>query len=191
MFSPGIERAIEVTLEAHAGQRRRGGREGPYAVHPIHAAFMLARLGLGERSIQAALLHDVVEDCPGWTLERLAELFGDEVAELVSQLTEDKRLGWEERKRAGVERIAAMSPEARAVKAADKLHNLATLVHDLVRASDPHQVWSRFRGGRERTIAVSTELVRALVPLVPEPLGQALEAALGELLRIADAPEAP
>lgn len=90
MFSHGIELAIEVTLEAHAGQRRRGGREGPYAVHPIHVALMLARMGLSEVSIQAALLHDVVEDCEGWTLALLEERFGAEVAQVVAQLTEDK-----------------------------------------------------------------------------------------------------
>ncbi len=188
MFSHGIERAIEVALEAHAGQRRRCGREGPYVVHPIHAAFMLARLGLDELSIQGALLHDVIEDCPDWTLERLAELFGDEVADLVAQLTEDKRASWEERKRAAIERVVSMSAEARAVKAADKLHNLATLVHELGRARDPDEIWARFRGGRERTVAVSGELVRALVPLVPEPLGRALEAALSDLVRLAGTP---
>lgn len=183
MFSHGIERAIEVALEAHAGQRRRGGREGPYAVHPIHAAIMLARLGLCELSIQAALLHDVVEDCPDWTLARLEELFGEAVATVVAELTEDKRLGWEERKRSGIARVASMSAEARAVKAADKLHNLATLVHDLGCARDPDEVWARFRGGRRRTVAVSAELVSTLAPHVPEPLGQALVAVMRELER--------
>lgn len=191
MFSHGIERAIEVALEAHFDQRRRGGREGPYAVHPIHTAFMLARLGLSDVAVQAALLHDVVEDCPGWTLARLEDEFGAGVATVVAQLTEDKRRSWEERKRDGIERVAAMSPEARAVKAADKLHNLTSLVLDLRRADDPDAVWGRFRGGRARTLVLSRELVRTLAPLVPAPLGEALGAALSELERLAGAPDAP
>ena len=186
MFSHGIERAIEVALEAHADQRRRGDSGGPYVVHPIHAAFMLARLGLSEISIQAALLHDVVEDCPGWTLPRLSDEFGAEVAAVVEQLTEDKARSWEERKRDGVERIATMSPDARAVKAADKLHNLTTLVRELQRAEDPALVWTRFRGGRERTLAMSSELVHALSSVVPEALSVALQGALRELQRVAD-----
>lgn len=183
MFSTGIERAIEVALEAHEGQTRKDG--GRYAVHPIHVAMMLARLGLGERVIQAALLHDVVEDCEEWTIQRVAERFGDEVASLVAELTEDKSRSWEERKQTAVDRVPSMSPEARLVKAADKLHNLECLVRELRRSEDREALWSRFNGGRERTLAMSGALVDALAPEVPEALGDALRRAYHELLEVA------
>lgn len=183
MFSAGIERAIEVALEAHEGQKRKDG--GRYAVHPIHVAFMLARLGLGERAIQAALLHDVVEDCEGWTVQRVAERFGDEVASLVAELTEDKSRSWEERKQATVDRVPSMSAEACAIKAADKLHNLHCLLRELRRSEDREGIWSRFSGGRERTLAMSGALVEALADKVPEQLGGALRRAYHELLEVA------
>ena len=191
MFSAGIERAIEAALEAHAGQVRRGG-DSPYVVHPLHAAFMLARLGLPEVAIQAALLHDVVEDSERWDLPRVEREFGAEVAAVVAQLTEDKSGTWEERKREGVARVAGMCDAAVAVKAADKLHNLSTLSLALWRAEDRDAVWARFRGGRERTLAMAAELVDALAPRAPAPLGRALRAALAELERAAaGAPGAP
>ncbi len=185
MFSAGIERAIVVTLAAHAGQLRRGSPV-PYAVHPLHAAFMLARLGLSETAIQAALLHDVVEDCPSWTLARLESEFGAAVASIVEQLTEDKSRTWEQRKRAGIERVASMTPDALAVKAADKLHNLASLARELQHTQDVDEFWGRYRGGRERTLAIAGELSSLLAPLVPAALGEALLASYRELERLAN-----
>ena len=76
-------------LAAHEGQTRKGSST-PYIVHPLHVATMLARAGADEETIQAGVLHDVVEDCEGWTLERLEDEFGPRVREIVAHLTEDK-----------------------------------------------------------------------------------------------------
>jgi (p)ppGpp synthase/HD superfamily hydrolase len=185
VFSAGIERALRAAHAAHAGQARKGGDGTPYFVHPVHAALILARLGADEETIEAAILHDVVEDSPGWTLKRVESEFGERVMRIVADLTEDKTRSWEERKRWAVEHARGMLPEAVLVKAADKLHNLACLVDELERAPDRAHVWAHFKGGRERTIAMSAELVDALVPRVGPRLAQALRDTLARLRELA------
>jgi (p)ppGpp synthase/HD superfamily hydrolase len=181
MFSEGVERALRAAEAAHRGQVRKGSSDVPYVTHPIHCAIVLARLGHRDEVLEAALLHDVVEDCDGWTIARVEREFGGVVASIVAELTEDKTKSWEERKRGQVEHVATMSAEALAVKAADKLHNLRTLCRDLEAAPDPRIVWNRFTGGRERTLAMSRALVDALRPRVEPSLAHALEEAMSAL----------
>ncbi len=182
MFSPDVERALYVCVEAHAGQVRKGPEGVPYCVHPMHVALMLSRWGQDSQVIVAGLLHDVVEDCDSWTVERVETEFGKRVASIVSELTEDKSKSWEERKRWAVEHAARMSPQAAAVKCVDKLHNLRTLLLQLRDATEPEEVWRRFTGGRERTIQMARELVEALVPRVDPKLGRSLQSALQALI---------
>jgi (p)ppGpp synthase/HD superfamily hydrolase len=183
MYSADVERALRAALEAHEGQVRKGIEQVPYVTHPIQIALLLARLGFDDRLLQAGLLHDVVEDCEDWTLARVEQEFGPEVRAIVAELTENKSKSWEERKRWAVDHVAHMSREAVTVKAADKLHNLQSLVQDLATADDPAQVWAKFKGGRERTLAMSAALVDALAPRVDERLARALRAAMNELAR--------
>ena len=108
MYSRGIEKALRVAFDAHDGQFRKGAGEVPYVTHPIHACLMLARLGADKETIQAAILHDVVEDCEDWTTERVAAEFGERVAGIVADLTEDKSGTWKERKAAAIEHVPHM-----------------------------------------------------------------------------------
>lgn len=181
MFSSLVEQALRIAVEAHDGQVRRGEDAGPYVVHPLHVAIMLARWGMDDDVIVAGILHDVVEDCEAWTVERVDAEFGTHVASIVDELTEDKTQTWEVRKRAGIERVASMSPQAASVKAADKLHNLRCLWTDLASADDVDEVWNRFRGGREGTLRVAREFVEALQQRVDPRIGRALRAALDAL----------
>ena len=185
IFSPGIERALRVALLAHEGQVRKNLERVPYATHPCHVALILARLGHDDVVLQAALLHDVVEDCPGWTFERVEAEFGRDVRSIVAELTEDKGLPWEQRKRAAVEGAARLSPGALAIKAVDKLHNLQSLLDDLERTDDHAGVWARFTGGRDRTLAVAADLVDELGPRVDPRLAEPLRATLARLVAIA------
>jgi (p)ppGpp synthase/HD superfamily hydrolase len=185
MFSPDVERALRAAIAGHEGQLRKSAEPTPYAAHPIHVALVLSRLGFDDAIVQAGLLHDVVEDCDGWTIARVRDEFGERVSSIVAELTEDKSKSWEERKRDGVERVAHMSLDALTVKAADKLHNLESLARDLEAARDRDLVWKRFKGGRERTLAMSAELVEALAPRVDPRLAVALRAAIARLERLA------
>ena len=163
-----------MAVAAHEGQYRKGAEQVHYATHPLHIAVMLARWGFEDRVIVAGLLHDVVEDCPDWTLERLDDEFGAEIAAIVRQLTEDKSRTWEERKRWAVDHVPQMTADALVVKAVDKLHNLQCLLAELEAAADVETVWARFRGGRERTLAHDEELVEALAERVDPRLAHAL-----------------
>ena len=174
MFSPLVEKALRVTLAAHAGQYRKGAEQVDYATHPAHIAIMLAGWGFEEHVICAGLLHDVVEDCEEWTLELLEQQFGVHVTSIVSQLTEDKSLSWNERKRWAVEHVPHMSPEAASVKAVDKIHNLRCLLGELQEIEDTESVWARFHGGRERTLAMDEQLVAVLTKRIEPRLGRVL-----------------
>ena len=122
-----IERAYRVADRAHEGQTRRSGE--PYITHPIAVAQILAELGLGPKTIAAALLHDTVEDT-GYPLETLREEFGDEVAMLVDGVTKLDRVKYGDNAQAETVRkmIVAMSRDIRVlvVKLADRLHNART-----------------------------------------------------------------
>lgn len=176
---------MRAAIAAHEGQFRKGADPVPYVVHPVHVSIVLARWGMDDHVIQAGVLHDVVEDCDGWTVERVAREFGDEVAAIVADLSEDKSRTWEERKRHGIEHVAHMRYEAAVVKAADNLHNLQSLVASLREAEDRDAVWSRFRGGRDRTLAAAAELVDALERRLEERITRPLREALDELAELA------
>ena len=76
-----VQRAFDFANEAHKNVRRRSGE--PYILHPIAVAkIVVSDIGLGYKSISAALLHDVVEDT-NYTVEDIRNLFGDKIAALV------------------------------------------------------------------------------------------------------------
>ena len=130
-----IQKAFEFANEAHKGVRRRSGE--PYILHPIAVAkIVVSNIGLGYKSIVAALLHDVVEDTD-YTVDDLRNLFGDKVATLVEGLTkiktvldnenkaEQKSMQAENFKRI----LLTLNDDVRVVliKLADRLHNCRTI----------------------------------------------------------------
>lgn len=187
MFSPGIELALRVAQDAHDGQVRKGAEEVPYFVHPVHVAIVLARVGADDETIQAGILHDIVEDCDDWTLERIETMFSPRVRSIVADLTEDKSFTWVERKQRALDHVEHMHAEAVLVKAADKLHNLESLVDQLERADAGEDVWGHFNGGREGTLRVAEELVEALADRVPQVIRDALIDVLQRLRELASA----
>lgn len=187
LFSRHVERALQASLAAHAGQLRKG-EPTPYVAHPVHVALILAQAGADDVVLQAALLHDVVEDCEGWTLARIEAEFGSAVAEIVGDLTEQEQGSWEVRKEAALDRVAHMNLGALAVKAADKLHNMHSVLARLEVESDPDVVWRVFSRGAGPSIAYAKRLSAALMARLQgtgqfEALGLELERAIEELSR--------
>ncbi|MCD8068796.1 MAG: HD domain-containing protein, partial [Lachnospiraceae bacterium] len=84
-----IEKAYQVASDAHKDQFRKSGE--PYIIHPLYVAIILADLELDKETIAAGLLHDVVEDTV-FTKEELAEMFGQDVADLVDGVTKLEKL---------------------------------------------------------------------------------------------------
>ena len=77
-----LERAIAIAAEAHAGQVDKAG--APYVLHPLR--MMLSMTSIDERIV--AVLHDVCEDCPGWTFDQLrGEGFSDHIIEALHSVT--------------------------------------------------------------------------------------------------------
>ena len=124
---PLLERAYLAAEKAHRGQQRKSGE--PYITHPVAVAQILAELGIGAKTLAAALLHDTVEDTE-YTLEHLREDFGDEIAMLVDGVTKLDKLKYGDSAQAETVRkmIVAMSKDIRVlvIKLADRLHNART-----------------------------------------------------------------
>ncbi|MFF2052031.1 RelA/SpoT family protein [Leifsonia sp. NPDC058194] len=122
-----IERAYAVAERAHSGQKRRSGE--PYITHPVAVAQIIADLGIGAKTIAAALLHDTVEDTE-YTLDELRDQFGDEIAMLVDGVTKLDKVKYGDSAQAETVRkmIVAMSKDIRVliIKLADRLHNART-----------------------------------------------------------------
>ena len=130
-----VQKAFEFANEAHKGVRRRSGE--PYILHPIAVAkIVVSNIGLGYKSIMAALLHDVVEDTD-YTVDDLKSLFGEKVATLVEGLTkiktvldnEDKAVQKSMQAENFKRILLTLNDDVRVVliKLADRLHNCRTI----------------------------------------------------------------
>jgi len=125
-----IRRAYRYADEKHRGQMRHSGE--PYITHPLGVARIAAGLGLDPETIQAALLHDVVEDT-GASREDIEAEFGPQVAALVDGVTKLTRIHFESQEERQAENyrklIISMSSDIRVllVKLCDRLHNMRTL----------------------------------------------------------------
>ncbi len=175
MYSARIERAIRLSVQAHAGQVRKADPHIPYATHPFHVALIVRQAGGDEDCVIAALLHDVLEDTDV-TPEDLDEAFGGRVTALVREVSEDKTLPWDERKARMVEQLRGASPEGALIAAADKLHNLETLAE--AHARKGAAIWGAFRRGPDATIRFYIEAFGALRERIPIELATAFDRAL-------------
>ena len=123
-----VTRALDYAARKHVSQRRKGEAQEPYINHLAEVAHLLAEATGGGDSnlVIAGLLHDCIED-QGVTYEELVELFGDDVADLVRDVTDDKTLLKAERKRLQVELAPHKSDRAKMLKIADKTSNLRAI----------------------------------------------------------------
>lgn len=120
--------AAAFAADRHRFQTRKDEDKSPYINHPLALADILANEGAVDDPvvIAAALLHDTVEDTET-SIEEIHEHFGAEVAAIVAEVTDDKTLEWQERKRLQVEKASVKSDGAKLVKLADKIANLRDL----------------------------------------------------------------
>lgn len=125
-----IFKALEFASIKHRDQRRKDVEASPYINHPIALAKVLCVEGVvtDVNAICGAILHDTIEDTET-TLEELTENFGESIAKIVMEVTDDKNLPKEERKRLQIEHAANASHEAKLVKLADKICNLRDIIN--------------------------------------------------------------
>ena len=170
-----ILQAVKFSASKHQHQRRKDAAASPYINHPVEVAELLWRIG-GVRDVPvivAALLHDTLEDTETIP-EELAEAFGQTVLGLVRELTDDKRLPKEERKRLQVEHAPGKSPGAKLIKLADKICNVRDVAHN-------PQNWTL---DRRREYLDWTERVVAGLRGVNPPLEEAYDRVLAEGRRL-------
>ena len=176
MFSARVEAALTMAARRHDGQVRKVSRV-PYLTHLVHVARIVVYHGYDEDHEVVALLHDVLEDtCRdeaeiAQVAEQIGQEFGPQVQEAVHALSEPKHsqageaLSWKLRKTAYIDGLSTASALALVVSAADKTHNIATLLHNL--RSEGPALWQRFRGGPEQSLWFYQSVVDVLEARMP------------------------
>ena len=156
-----ILRAVAFAAHKHRDQRRKDKDASPYINHPIALAKVLwEEGGVHDPSvIAAALLHDTLEDTET-TWQELRGEFGDDIADLVAEVTDVKWLKSDVRKRLQVSRAAHSTDRAKLVKLADKICNLRDMA-----AHPPHK-WTLER--RRRYFDWAREVIGQLRGVHPE-----------------------
>jgi (p)ppGpp synthase/HD superfamily hydrolase len=162
-YSDAINHAFAFAAKHHDRQVRKGTKL-PYLTQPANVAVILARYDRDEATIVAGILHDVVQDCvrDGYTRDmleqRFGEKFGDEILATVLQVTPRRvdddgiDLSADEKRSDYINRLGSAGESALWVCAADKVHNVNSILSDLDRTLDPDSVWSRSAGGRAGTV---------------------------------------
>ena len=141
-----FDRAIRFAVEKHAGQCRKGSQT-PYIVHPLEAAAVVATVTADDALLAAAVLHDTLEDTSA-TAAEIREAFGERVAALVGDESEDKRPGqdpratWMIRKQEALARLRSAGSDARLIALGDKLSNIRAISRDHALLGD--RLWQRF-----------------------------------------------
>ncbi|MEO8656342.1 MAG: HD domain-containing protein [Ramlibacter sp.] len=133
-------KAVAFAADKHRNQRRKDADASPYINHPIALANVLANEGGVDDAtvLCAAVLHDTIEDTET-TADEIRALFGQKVAAVVLEVTDDKSLEKQLRKQRQVEHAPHISTEAKLVKLADKISNLRDIL------ASPPADWSAER----------------------------------------------
>lgn len=176
------ERALKLAIMAHDGQTRKHDGSA-YVAHPIMVARHVEAAGFSEMVVAAALVHDVLEDTTVTEAE-LREQLGDEVVNIVTAVSEDTDLPWEERKEKYVERVVASGEAVWAVSVADKIHNAGDLIEFHTKAGP--DAWKVFNRGKEKKIWFEHLLYTELSKVWDHPLLDVYKAKIEILKSLSD-----
>ena len=148
-------KAIYFSADKHRNQRRKDNLHSPYINHPIDVTRRLWEVGKvrDPATLISAILHDTLEDT-ATSPEEISTLFGDEVLSIVQEVTDDKSLPKQVRKRLQIEHAFTISKKAKLIKLADKSSNLYDLIFS------PPKSWSFER--KQRYILWTEKVVEGL-----------------------------
>ena len=152
-----VQKAVQTAFDALA-HKMREGNGCPYPCHLLSCVQIVAGYGGGENTQAAAALHEIIEDAR-WVRDRVKEEFGQSVASLVAQVTEDKRLPWRERKQEVIALASCCGQGVGVVLMAAKLDHLLALSRE--QHGDPNY-WAHFHAGFTDQLWFHQHLVRAL-----------------------------
>jgi len=149
---PALMEATMFAADKHRGQKRKDAQGTPYINHPIIVVNLMAGVGgiTDIEALQAGMLHDTVEDTDT-SPEEIETRFGYAVRSLVMEVTDDKSLEKQERKRIQIEKAPRLSPRAKVIKLADKTANLTDII------VSPPAHWSLER--RQQYLAWSNRVI--------------------------------
>ena len=167
-LTKNIQKAIDKASELHFGQTRKGDNNLPYISHPFSVAWILANYAQDENIIIAGLLHDVIEDVKGYAFEDLKNDFGEKIANIVKEVSEDKdpnietddKDTWQHRKQQYLDHLINSSQEAMFVCAADKIHNLRSMAEAYREQGD--DLWKKFNSPPDKKIWFYEEVYKIL-----------------------------
>jgi (p)ppGpp synthase/HD superfamily hydrolase len=166
-------KAADAAARWHVHHRRKGPAQEPYINHLVEVAMLVAEAtgGSDTNLVIAALLHDAIEDSEV-PQELIAENFGDDVASIVMEVTDDKSLPKAKRKLIQIETAPMKSPRAKMLKLADKTSNLRAV------AASPPSDWSVKR--RMEYVEFARKVaagIRGVSPKLEEQFDEAADAA--------------
>ena len=123
-------RALDFAARKHRDQRRKGEEASPYINHPISVALLLAEIGgvTDTDILAAAILHDTLEDTDT-TGKELESVFGVRIRKVVEEVTDDKALSKDARKRRQIAHAEHLSADAVLIKLGDKIANVVDVTH--------------------------------------------------------------
>jgi len=133
-------KSLRFSADKHRNQRRKDEQASPYINHPIEVVETMWRVGQVRYipALAAAVLHDTIEDTSA-TPDEIRSLFGDEILELVLEVSDDKNLPRQTRKQLQIEHAPFITEAAKQIKLADKICNVYDLSHS------PPKDWSSQR----------------------------------------------
>lgn len=147
-----LNRAMHVAAHAHRHHTRKGA-DIPYITHPYAVMLLASNETEDEDTLIACLFHDILEDVPEmYSKEDMRREFGDTVVAIVEGVTKDDTIkSWQKRSDAYIDHLRHQARrESVIVSAADKYHNLLSIIDDYEQVGDA--LWSRFNAGKERQL---------------------------------------
>ena len=189
MLGERFEQAMAYALDLHADQTRKASGT-PYVSHLMSVAALVLEDGGGEDEAIAALLHDAIEDQGGdQARQEIRARFGERVVAIVDGCTDAETVPkppWRERKERYLASLQHATAEVIRVSAADKLHNVRSLLRAYREQGEA--VWDHFRGGRAGTLWYHAALARAIAARSGGWLAEELARAVAELVQLVDTP---
>ncbi len=181
-----FEDALVFAAQLHARQTRKGS-EVPYISHLLSVTGLALEHGADEDEAIAALLHDAVEDQGGKeTLREIGGRFGERVAQIVQECSDADEVPkppWRERKEAYIARLSTVSPSARLISGADKLHNSRATLMDYRRFGE--HLWGRFSATRNELLWYYRSVADILREFENSPLTEELHRTVSEMEALA------
>ncbi|MFA5185232.1 MAG: HD domain-containing protein [Patescibacteria group bacterium] len=181
-FFPAIVmRALELAAHWHEGQVRKHPFELiPYIAHPAGVGFLLQKAGYEDDVVAAGILHDVLEDC-GVKENELAAATSARIARLVSEVTEPVIQEWKAKKQGFLVKLSTASDEALAIKCADHIYNLYSIIGASKASTD---VWELFGAGREDKLVYEQSIYELVRSRVKPKLARSHAKILAEVKRL-------